>query len=339
MITDARALEPTYVPRDLEHRDGAISQIAGALRPITGGVAGDHTMIFGPAGSGKTTIAKFVVRQLQQEAFDVTRAYWNCMAGSSKTDVLYGLTHDAGIGRHLPPNGTTTGQFIHAFREMDGQTVVIIDEVDILEDEALLCGLSDLPTVTLLLITIDEDDFFATHRLDGRVRSRFGAAERVHLAPYSHRQLVDILQARIDAGLRSGAVDAELIQYIADRAAGDAREAIIHLETAVKRAIQAGRQRLTEADVGAVEGDIAADLRRFHVDSLGTHKRLLYDIVDRAGEIPASELHSRYEQQCPTPKATRTRRRYLTLLTDKYGLLEASGNGRGKRYRTPADGW
>lgn len=79
MITNARALETTYVPQDLEHRDGKISRLATALEPLTHGVGGDHSLIFGPSGSGKTTLPKFVVRKLREESFGVRRAYWNCM--------------------------------------------------------------------------------------------------------------------------------------------------------------------------------------------------------------------------------------------------------------------
>ncbi len=100
MITDARALETTDVPQDLEHRDGQFAQLATALEPIADGLGGDQSLIFGPSGSGKTTLAKYVVRKLRQEAFDVRRTYWNCTAGSAKNEVLHGLAQDSAIGNH-----------------------------------------------------------------------------------------------------------------------------------------------------------------------------------------------------------------------------------------------
>ncbi|WP_244880095.1 Cdc6/Cdc18 family protein [Natrinema pellirubrum] len=96
MITNARALETTYVPKDLEHRDGKISQFATALEPLTHGVGGEHSLIFGPSGLGKTTLAKFVVRKLREESFGVRRAYWDCMSGSSKTEVPMGSLRTPG---------------------------------------------------------------------------------------------------------------------------------------------------------------------------------------------------------------------------------------------------
>ncbi|WP_245835347.1 Cdc6/Cdc18 family protein [Natronolimnobius baerhuensis] len=216
MITDARALETTYLPQDLEHRDGQISQIAAVLDPITNGHSSDHTLIFGPSGSGKTTLAKYVVRKLRQESFGVRRAYWNCMSGSAKTDVLHGLAQDSGIGNHLSRDGTGAGRFIDEFRNTDDHIVAILDEVDVLEDETLLLGLGDLPNVTIIAITIDEDDFFANHQLNGRVKSRFSSAETLRLLKYTHDELIDILLARISAGLRPGVIALDVVEYIAD---------------------------------------------------------------------------------------------------------------------------
>ncbi|WP_339325762.1 ATP-binding protein [Halostagnicola larsenii] len=90
-----------------------------------------------PSGSEKTTLTKYVVRKLRQESLGVRRAYWNCMAGSSKTEVLHGLAQDSSIGNHLSRDGTAASAFIEAFRETDDHIVAIIDEANVLEDEML----------------------------------------------------------------------------------------------------------------------------------------------------------------------------------------------------------
>ncbi len=185
---------------------------------------GENTLIFGPSGTGKTTLARFVVRELERETLDLRWGYHNCISGSSKSEVLFGIMRDAGLGADLRKTGSPTSSFLDRLRESDRRVVVIIDEVDVLEDDTTLQALYEIPNVTIVAITIDEDDLFA--HLDSRVQSRFRSAETIHLERFTHDQLVDILQARIRAGLRPGTISSDAIDYIADVAAGDAREAI-----------------------------------------------------------------------------------------------------------------
>nr|WP_243645342.1 AAA family ATPase [Natrarchaeobius chitinivorans] len=291
-------------------------------------------MIFGPSGTGKTTLAKFVVRKLQEEAFGVRRAYHNCMSGSAETAVLHGLVDDSGLGRHLPQEGVAANRYIECLRESDDHIVAVVDEVDVIDDETTLIGLSDLPNVTLILITINENDFFSDPRFDGRVRSRFNHCEKVCLHKYEQNELEDILWARIEAGLKPGVIDSYVVEYIANMAAGDAREGIILLRRATMRAIDADRTEITVADVDAVETSAREEKRQVHVDSLGTHKRTLYDIIERSGTISSAELKETYKQRVSSPKSRSTRNRYLDALENKYGLITSTGVTKGTVYQS-----
>ena len=197
------------------------------LQPLADGLGGEDAIISGPSGTGKTTIAKFVVHQIQREAFDVASGYANCISDSTKSAALHTLLRDSGRGADLRVEGSSASSFINQFREIDGQFVAIIDEVDIREDPLMLLSLYELPHVSMLLVTVDEDDLFAG--LGSRVKSRIHGAARVELDRYSHQQMCDILSARVVNGLASGVVEREMIEHIADVAAGDARMGITHL--------------------------------------------------------------------------------------------------------------
>ncbi|WP_207590486.1 AAA family ATPase [Halomontanus rarus] len=333
MITDARALRSSYLPADLHHRDGKINQLADALRPITDGDIGEDAFIFGPSGAGKTTLAKYVVRKLEREALDLRWGYVNCMSDSSKSDVLHRLVRDSGLGADLQKEGTPTSAFLDRLREFDDQIVAILDEVDVLEDESTLHSLYDLPNLTLVLITIDEDDLFAY--FDGRLRSRFMGSEMIRLEKYRHEELCDILRARIKAGLAPGVIDERTVEYIADIAAGDARIGIGILRRATKRVKGEDESWITFDVVDSVLDEVLEEIHQQHVDDLGTHKRLLYEIIKAAGEIGVSELHRTYEQRAPKVKSTSTRRRYLSSLESKYDLITSNGKGKGKSYAVP----
>jgi len=55
-------------------------------------------------------------------------------------------------------------------------------------------------------------------------------------------------------------------------------------------------------DVDAIHDEVRDDLRCDHVETLGTHKQLLYDIVAEVGEISVGELHTEYENRCGDPE-------------------------------------
>ncbi|ELY64713.1 Cdc6/Cdc18 family protein [Natrinema versiforme] len=334
MITDARALRPSHIPSDLHHRDAKIEQLADALRPIADGDTGENVLIFGPSGTGKTTLGRFVVRELERETLDLRWGYHNCISGSSKAEVLHGVMRDADLGANLKKLGSPTSAFIDRLRESDKRVVAIIDEVDVLEDDTTLQALIDVPNVTIVAITIDEDDLFAY--LDSRVRSRLRSAEMITLDRFNHEQLVDILQARIRAGLRPGTISSDAIDYIADIAAGDAREAIGILRSASRVVSRDDdRSQITTAVVDEVRTAALEEIHLERVEDLGTHKRLLYDIIEAAREVSGSQLHETYEQRAQNPKAKSTRRKYLVNLEEKYGLIESNGNGKGKVYAVP----
>jgi Cdc6-like AAA superfamily ATPase len=331
MITDARALRQDYVPQELYHREGKISHISSALRPVSGADLGEDILIHGPSGTGKTTIAKFVLDQLKRETLDVEWGYTNCISNASKTDVLHSLLRDADRGADLRKEGTPASSFLDRFREFDGQFIAVLDEVDVVDDMTTVLSLYELSNVSMVLICVDEDELFRD--LDVRVCSRLRSAEKVHLAKYSDAELTDILWGRVEAGLEFGAITDDTIKHIADLAAGDARLAIALLRRAAKHVVENPHEdQITRGVVRKIAADAKQEIATRYVEKLSTHQRLLYEIIADAGEIRSSDLHDRYEARATTRKAKSTRRQYLQSMC-REGLIEAEGNGRGRTYR------
>jgi len=329
VIRDARALAPEFVPEELWHRDGQIDALSAALRPLADGLTGEDVIITGPSGVGKTTLARHVVQQLERESFAVESGYVNCISDSTKSGALSQLLRSAGRAADLRIEGTPTSVFIDRFRELESQFVAIIDEVDILDDPLLLLSLYEHPAVTMVLITVDEDDLLAD--LDSRVQSRLRGAQRLHLEKYHHAELCDILQARAEIGLGHRVVEETVIERIADVAAGDARTGIVLLRRAVQHAQESGRNWVSESDVDASREPAQREIHERNVATLSTHQRVLYEIVKEAGQIGAHELHERYEERVSTPRSQASRRRYLRGL-ERYKMIRKYGTGRGSRY-------
>jgi len=329
VIRNARALTPDFVPEELWHRDGQIGALSAALRPLVQGSRGTHVIITGPSGVGKTTLARHVVQELERKAFDVTSGYVNCISDSTHSQALSALLRDSGRGADLRPEGTPTSAFIDRLRRLDSQFVALVDEVDILEDPLMLSALYDVSNVTLVLITVNEDDLLAD--LDSRVQSRLMSAQRIHLEKYHHAELCDILQARVDVGLAPGTVSSLVVERAADIAAGDARTGIVLLGRAVQRAQDEGRTSVTCADVDESRESALRAIHERNVVTLSTHQRVLYEILREAGELSAHELHERYEELAGSPRSQRSRRRYLRGL-ERYKMIRKLRSGGGTRY-------
>lgn len=53
------------------HRNAELNHFSTALEPIERGQSGEITMLLGPSGTGKTCLAKHMLRQLREQAPDV----------------------------------------------------------------------------------------------------------------------------------------------------------------------------------------------------------------------------------------------------------------------------
>lgn len=143
------------------------------------------------------------------------------------------LVRDAGLGANLRREGTPTAAALDCFRDYDGQIVLVIDEVDVLDDEQTLLALYGVPNVTLICITLKQTNWLAD--IDPRAESRLCCIESLRLEKYSYDELVDILESRVAHGLISSRVKDRAIETIADIAAGDAHHGITLLRRAAPK--------------------------------------------------------------------------------------------------------
>ena len=284
----------------------------------------------GKGGTGKTTIARYLSRQLEQESTDVRSGVVNCLSAGTPTAVLYDLLQDAGLGRGVPLSSSRL-RLREELADHDGQVIAIIDEVDQLGDPKMLCNLYEMSHVATVLVCLDRDRWLS--QIDPRVHSRFGTATTVRLDRYDRAAMVDILSQRVEVGLAPNSITRAAVGAIAEESGGDARRGVTLLRLCAERAVDESRE---EIDVGLVEQlapEARSALQDRYVSQLSTHHRLLYDIVEAAGEIDASTLHDHYETQAADPKTKRQRRRYLSALTEKYEVLVAEGDGAARTYR------
>lgn len=279
---------------------------------------------------GKTCIAKFAVDQLHETVLNLNHTYINCWQNYSRFQTLYRVLEGVGQSLDIHRESTPTDKMLDRLRDYDGPPyVIILDEVDQHEDTSVLYDLYRVREVSMVLIANREVELFT--RLDDRVASRLTAATRIHFDRYDVGELVSILEDRARWGLRDDAVTTAQLEMIADTAAGDARVAIGTLRAAARKAVEQGRDQITDTLIEEAEPKAKAEIQQKTVEKLTPDHRLVYDIIHDHGEIVPGNLYEEYREQADDPKTERTVRNYLRKL-EHYNLIEANGEGRGRTY-------
>ncbi|MWG33638.1 AAA family ATPase [Halomarina oriensis] len=331
MIRDARVLQPEFVPREVQHRDAEVNQLTNALDPIVDGERGETAFLFGPSGVGKTCIAQYTVDRLREAVVDIESQYVNCWQHYSRFQALYhileGLNRTTDVHRRSTPHDELLGRL----QAYDGPPyVVVLDEVDQLQDAAVLYDLYRVPNLSMILVANREEELFVD--LDDRVVSRLQSARRIRFDHYGEDELVTIMRDRVDWGLDPDSVSDVQLRRIADAAAGDARVALGILRNAARDATRAGDDTIGDDVVdGAIPG-ARREIRQSTVETLTPHQRTLYDVLDEYGEQSAGELYDRYTERVDDPMTRRTVRNYLSKLV-QYDLVISDGENRARTYR------
>jgi len=331
MIEDARVLRDDFIPAEVVHRDPEIQHISRVLSPLTEGQPAETLIVTGPSGAGKTCLTQFTVDRLKQEVLDLHIHYVNCWQNYSRFRVLYRILEGLGKTVDIHRQSTPHDELIERLRtHTDSHSVVILDEADQLQDTAILYDLHQLPHISMILIANREEELLA--RVDERLSSRLVGSERLEFSRYSDDELVAILRKRAEAGLVAGAIRSPELETIAEASAGDARAAISILRNAARTAQFEQTERITESIVSDSIPDARQEMHQKNLDRLTPDQRVVYEIIEEAGEITPSELYQRYSTEVDDPKTDRTVRNYLSKMT-RYNLIAAEGTSHDRRYK------
>jgi len=276
-----------HIPDEIIHREKEIKEIAYSLKGVPKG-NGENIFLYGTTGTGKTTSAKYVLKELEKYSRKVIGIYINCWYYSTRYSVLNQIAYS--LDNMVPRRGLAPDQLENKIIEIskrEGITpIVILDEIDVLNKRGEDGVLYDLLRIgeglngKIISILITNENDFVT-KLDRRIKSSF-TQHSLKFAPYRPSELKDILLERAKIGLIPRSYDEEIIGACVGfgaRNRGDARIAIRLLWAAGKAAERKGNDKIKIEDVKENKENILNEREMEKINSLSKEDRKILNFI------------------------------------------------------------
>jgi len=356
LFIDRRAFDHAFEPSSLPHRDHEVEALVRNLVDALNGHIPSNMLLYGVPGSGKTVVTRFVLGQLLDKGVEMGQPVQTYEINCRNVDTKYRVVQT--IASQLARRGDTPIPFtgwptdrvletlIYRMDRAAGVHIIVLDEIDNLVSRAgddLLYNLTSLNTVLrnarCCIIGISNDLHF-TQQLDPRVSSRLSQEDLV-FHPYGALEIQDILNERVETGLREDVLEGGVLELCAALAAqehGDARRALDLLRISVQKAEQRAQARVDPKHVRLAQSQLEYDQVTPVLKSLPLHQKVvLFAIIlneeNGMRNISTGEVYRTYADACmKIGVEPLTPRRISSLLNelDTLGLIMARNVSKGR---------
>jgi cell division control protein 6 len=316
ILADPEVLEEDYIPENIPCREVQKRELTFCLSPIERGMKPLDCLCYGKPGTGKTALVKYILQQIQENT-NAFAFYVNCWECRTLFSVLDKIIAQLGL---IVAEKDSSIRLSRIKQKINGKACIIaLDEVDKLESKDMnnvIYMLKGLGKVGLICISNKREYFLV---LDPRITSRL-RFRSINFPPYSNEELLTILKHRIIdcRALYPDTWSNEILEEIADLAAGDARIAIQTLKNSALMAEKSNKTKITKEDVEKAYEEAKEIKRKYMLEKLGEHHKLIYDIIKKNPGITSSELISAYRSECERmgleSKSSRTLSDYVNEL-------------------------
>lgn len=354
VFVDRNSLNPDYLPQSLPFREEQSNAIAEILSPILKGSRPSNLLLYGKTGTGKTAVAKSVLKELEKEADreNLVVAYVNTRTENTEYRTLaeFAKSLDLPKEEQIPFTGLSIGEVVERIsrqiRRNRIRVVLVMDEIDYLVREfgdGILYEFTRsnerLSPGSLSLVGISNDLKFKEN-LDPRVLSSLSEEELV-FPPYTVDELRKILTDRARTAFRPSVASPAAINLCAAMAGsehGDARRAIDLLRIAGEVAEREGLTEIDDSCIRKASDKMEVDRVDEAIRSLPVQNKAIILAVSKFdGGTNTGELYLAYSNLCKRLGIeVLTQRRMSGILgdLDLLGLVEASVVSKGRRGRT-----
>lgn len=359
LFSNKKAMQASFVPDQITHRDEQINQIAQILAPALKLEKPSSLFIYGKTGTGKTLSVRYTAEDMNKVAEEnnipLKIIYINCKL-KRVADTEYRLIAEIArsFGKEIPATGLPTDEIYNIFfkvlDEKEQMLILVLDEIDQLvkkTGDEVIYNLTrinaELKNSQVSLVGISNDLMFANN-IDPRVKSSL-SEEEIIFPPYNALQIQDILRRRSHEAFKEGNIDEGVIPKCAAYAArehGDARRAIDLLRVAGELAERAKDTKVEIHHIDLAEEKIERDRI---VDIITTQPKqfqaTLYAVFSlmsgKKKNVFTGDVYDIYKNTCPKAGLRPiTQRRLSDIIAelDMLGLINAKVISKGRFGRT-----
>jgi cell division control protein 6 len=328
IIKNEDALTPDFFPPEFLHRESEKKEVAITLNSIIESKAPESAFIFGPTGTGKTSIAKNLLQQLKEYSSKTICVYANCWQSNTKQAILSKIAEEMKLV--LPRRGISNDEFkesiIEAAQRDKKVIAIILDEIDVLfsnKSEDVLYELSrnkEMHSVPTTIIGISNSkELFV--KIDIRLKSSL-QMKKIEFKQYSPAQLKDILIQRAKIALKDGTFDEEIISLCAVQGAkrgGDARVAISILSKSAKIAQKENSAKILPNHVKKVVEEEVKTQSKEKDENLSELEEKIIQLLKEDGKTAATAIYEKMQKQ--TEYKERSIRTALSKLQERKKVI------------------